>query len=249
MGTVLDLLKLTDRYERKARLLPALLSCLTVVPGMTALSSSFLGWIPSLSVGSGLAVVAAVGLTYGASAAGRQYERTLWPRWPYDAPTNRWLHPEDGSCSQEQKRLWHGAVKRLVKLDIAGAASLGDEKNLELIINDAVRTLRHQFRLTKASGLLATHNEDYGFARNLAGLRLFWLPTSIASSVAAWIVYITTGTGLALGIAALVTLAICLGLLYALPAYVRQRAERYAESFFGTLVALDQENQQNPPLE
>ena len=167
MGSVFNLLKLTDRYERKARLIPALLSCLSVVPGLAALNSSAWGWVQSLAIGGGLAAVAAVGLAYGASAAGRHYERKLWPRWPYDAPTNQWLHPEDFSSSQEQKRLWYGAVKRLVKLDIMDASALEDEKNLELIINDAVRALRHQFRLTGASGLLANHNEDYGFARNL----------------------------------------------------------------------------------
>ena len=241
MGTILDLLKLTDRYERKARLLPAILSCLSVVPGMAALSASILGWIPSLSVGSGLAVVAAVGLAYVASAAGRKYERVLWPRWPYDAPTNLWLHPEDSSCSREQKLLWYGAVKRLVGLDIAGAAASEDIRNLQLTINDAVRTLRHQFRLTEASGLLDIHNEDYGFARNLAGLRLFWLPTSVIGAIVAWVAYVAIGTDLTWGIFASVALAVCLVLACFLPTYVRQRAERYAESFFGTLVALDKE--------
>ena len=242
MGTVLNLLKLTDRYERKARLLPALLSCLVAVPIVAALSSSILGWVASLSVGGGFAVVGAVGLAYGASAAGRHYERRLWPRWPYDAPTNRWLHPDDTDCSQEQKQLWYEAAKQLVGLDISRAIIHGDRDNLERVINDAVRALRHQFRLTKIDGLLVTHNEDYGFARNLTGLRLFWAPGAWISCIVTWVGYIATGSGLTWGIVASVALAISVVLLCILPGYVRQRADRYAESFFGTLTALSQES-------
>ena len=240
MASALDLLKLTDRYERKARLLPGLLSFLVVAPSAGALSLDLLGWLTSLSVGVGLAAVCAVALAYAASAAGRHYERKLWPRWPHDAPTNRWLQPDDTSCSQGQKQLWYEAIKRLVELDIPHVAAQGNDRELDRVINDAVRTLRHQFRSREGNGLLAAHNEDYGFARNLAGLRLFWLPGAGIGAVVAWAAYVMTGTGLVGGVTASLVLFICLALLRILPDYVRQRADRYAESFFGTLTTLDQ---------
>lgn len=238
MASALNLLKLTDHYERKARLLPALLSCLVVVPVGAALSSSTFGWFYSLSLGGGIAVVGAVALAYTASAAGRHFERKLWPDWPHDAPTNRWLHPDDTHCSQEQKKLWYEAVKEVVGLDIGQAVTREDQENLERIINDAVRALRHQFRITELDGLLSTHNEDYGFARNLAGLRVFWLPASVMSTAGVWLVYFTMDTAFTWAVIGSIAQFICLCMLFILPKYVRQRADRYAESFFGTLTSV-----------
>ena len=148
-------------------------------------------------------MVGAVGLAYGASAAGRHFEKRLWPRWPHDTPTHRWLHPEDAHCSQQQRRRWFEAIGKVVHLDIAEAAASGDRCELELVINDAVRELRHRFRHTNEIGLLDTHNEDYGFARNLAGLRVFWLPVSAVSGGISWATYFFTGNGLALGVASI----------------------------------------------
>ena len=238
LKSALNILKLTDRYERKARLLPALLSCAVILPGLTALGSGYIGWVPSLSLGGALAVVGAVGLAYGASAAGRHFEKRLWPRWPHDAPTHRWLHPEDAHCSQQQRRRWFEAIGKVVHLDIAEAAASGDRCELELVINDAVRELRHRFRHTNEIGLLDTHNEDYGFARNLAGLRVFWLPVSAVSGGISWATYFVTGNGLALGVASSLVLVLALLLFFILPGYVRQRADRYAESFFGVLTSM-----------
>jgi|SRR3972149_1901975 len=239
MGSALDLLKLTDRYERKARLLPALLSVLALAPAAGALSPDSLTWLVSLPIGLGVVAVCAVGLSYAASAAGRRYELLLWPHWPDDSPTNRWLHPDDTASSQQQKQLWYDAIKRLVGLDIPDTVGRGDESEVKQVINDAVRTLRHEFRNTEHSGLLASHNEDYGFARNFAGLRVFWLPASVASVVATWAAYLFMESALMWGVLALVILSLSLLLLCIMPGYVRQRAERYAESFFGTLSAVD----------
>ncbi|MDE2838712.1 MAG: hypothetical protein OXL97_14590 [Chloroflexota bacterium] len=236
MASTLDFLKLTDRYELKARLLPALLAVLVGAPGAAAvLSSAQLGWLTNLLTGGGLATVCPVALAYFASAAGRRYERKIWPRWPYDSPTNRWLNPNDATCSQQQKELWYAAIRETTGIDIPRVAAKGDQEELGRVINDAVRALRTFFRGKEGHGLLATHNEDYGFARNLAGMWLVWLPLSISSVVAAWLSYVVEGTGLSWGVMATAILLVCLILLRALPGYVRQRADRYAESFFGML--------------
>ena len=147
MTPTLNFLKLTDRYELKARLLPALLAILVIAPGAAAvLSSTQLGWLTNLLTGGGLATACPVALAYFASAAGRQYERKLWPRWPYDAPTNRWLNPSDTTCSQQQKGLWHAAILEIIGIDIPTVAAKGNLEELDRVINDAVRTLRTYFR-------------------------------------------------------------------------------------------------------
>ena len=240
MASTLDFLKLTDRYERKARLLPALLAVLVVAPGAVAvLSSAQLGWLTNLLAGGGIATACPVGLAYVASAAGRNYELKIWPRWPYDAPTNRWLNPNDTTCSRQQKLLWYEAIQRITGIDILSVAAKGDQEELDRVINDVVRTLRAFFRGKEGQSLLVIQNEDYGFARNLAGLWLVWLPLSIGSVVAAWLGYAIAGTGFFWGLMATVVLLVCLVLLRALPGYVRQRADRYAESFFGMLTGVD----------
>ena len=54
MTSTLDFLKLTDRYELKARLLLALLAVLVLAPGAVAvLSSAQLGWLTNLLTGGG----------------------------------------------------------------------------------------------------------------------------------------------------------------------------------------------------
>ena len=238
MRPILTLLHLTDHYERKARLLPALLSFLVVLPPIAAASTNVLTKLVSISTGGVLFATISVSLAYLASAAGRHYERKLWPNWPFDAPTNRWLHPNDTHCSREQKELWYKAIKQQTGLDIAQVAVQENEANLDRVINDAVRALRNRFRQAGQGGLLSIHNVDYGFARNFAGLRAFWFPASVASVGVTWGLYLTTQTGLFWAVIASLVFVIGLCVLRILPGYVRQRADRYAESFFGTLDGL-----------
>ncbi len=238
MHSVLTILHLTDHYERKARLLPALLSFLVVLPSIAAASTSALTSLVAISTGGVLFAIISVGLAYLASAAGHRYEKKLWPNWPFDAPTNRWLHPDDTHCSREQKELWYRAIRKQTGLDIAQAAAQEDEANLDRVINDAVRALRNRLRQTGQGGLLPIHNVDYGFARNLAGLRAFWFPASIANVGVTWGLYITTQSGLLWGVIASLVLLIALCALRILPEFVRRRADRYAESFFGALEEL-----------
>ena len=239
---VIELRKLTDRYEVKARLLPAFLSSFSVAPIIGALGSEYWAWWAGLPIGGGVSVACAIGLMYVASAAGRFYEKKLWPRWPLDAPTNRWLSPYDTSCSMLQKQLWYHAIERLVGLNIPKVAASDDDEETERVINDAVRNLRHIFRDSHSKGLLDVHNEDYGFARNLGGLYLFWIPASLICAISAWVLYFVFGSGLIWGLGALLVVLFSMALYLILPWYVRQRADRYAESFFGTLIAIDRAN-------
>ena len=90
----------------------------------------------------------------------------------------------------------------------------------------------------KAGGVFYTRHE---FVDHLLNHSL--LPAAVMSTLVTWAAYFSTETGLIWGIVASVVLVITLALLYILPGYVRQRAERYADSFFGTLTALYQESQ------
>ena len=104
-----------------------------------------LDWTPDLLLGGSFTVVAWIGLAYAASVAGRRYELKLWPNWPYSAPTNRWLHPDDLYVSTEQKQLYYEAIRTLVGIDIGRAVAEGSDQ-LEPLINDAVRGVAPQLQ-------------------------------------------------------------------------------------------------------
>ena len=249
MNFALSLPRLADRYEIKARLIPALLSCSVAIPSIASLISLGMpNWIANIPAGGAVFAVLAVGLSYGSSLAGRKYEAKLWPRWPYDAPTNVWLQPDNSLRSTVQKRIWYGAIERLTGLDIAQAAVGDDKQNLESVINDAVVALRPQFRAARhleEGRQLAIHNENYGLVRNLTGLRPIWFTASIISAIVSWASYFALGTWLGWGILAAIVLALVILLFFNLPMYVRQCADRYAEGFFGVLMALDRLNSTN----
>lgn len=237
MTSALKLLSLTDRYERKARLLPALLAAAPVLPGVGAVSSSWVDWLASLAIGTGLGAVIAVGLSHLASAAGHWFEARMVQRWG-GLPTDMWLRPEDQTRSIQQKNQWYAAIKKLTGLDLAKVIREGDAEEVRKTIRDATAQLRHRFRNAESAGLLHKHNEDYGFARNFAGLVWVWLPASVASVIASacqWRLH--EGSSPRWLVASAVVTLICLALPWIMPGYVRTRANRYAESLFGTVVA------------
>lgn len=230
---------LSDEYERKARFLPAVLSILPLLPASAALGGPIEHWLEVSLMGLGIGAVASVGLSHAASAMGNRLQKRLWPRWPHDSPTNRWLHPDDEATSMQQKQLWYSAAKRLVAIDIAAAVAEGEE--IEATINDAISALRSRFWNRPEAERLRMHNIDYGFARNLTGMRLLWMGSSITSALVCWIEYFV-GDAVAPSsafIATLMTIVFIPLAFWTLPEYVRTKATYYAESFFGTLSAVD----------
>jgi uncharacterized membrane protein len=80
--------------------------------------------------------------------------------------------------------------------------------------------------------MLEKHNIDYGFARNLAGMRWLFVGSSLLGALGctiAWKFDHGSLTGLVLTLC-LLTYAIIMSLW--LPTYVERCADRYAESFF-----------------
>ncbi len=229
---------LSDQYERKTRFLPAVLCALSLLPVSAALGGPVMEWLKLVLGGAGIGAVMAVGLSHVASAMGNRLQEKLWPRWPLDSPTNRRLHPE-GDASAQQRSLWHGSVKRLVGIDIEAAVAAGE--NVEAAINDATAALRNLFWKRPEAERLQMHNVDFGFARNLTGMRPIWMTLLVASAAACWVVFLTIDRGALLWAVVSSVLAVILvpvG-IWVLPGYVRTKANYYAESFFATLAAVD----------
>ena len=230
-----------DRYELKARLFPAIIALLPALP----MIGSLIGYLPkspitNLYVGMLIIFSVLATMSYLASALGRRYERKLWPRWPYDAPTNLWLQPENTLHSAVQKRQWYDAIKSSTGIDIQEAIHVNNSFERDRVINDAVASLRQRFRASQTSDLLVKHNEDYGFARNLAGLKIVWLSLSVISLVSSVVAYLLSSeTSLAWSVTAFLLLVVAILIHYLTERFVRDRADRYAESFFGALMAIE----------
>ena len=239
----LSYVNLSDHYERKARFLPALLSYVFLLPATAALDLPFTDWYKMIAAGVGIGCAMAVGLSHIASAAGNRFQEKLWPKWPFDSPTNQWLLPEDSTRSQQQKEIWYAAINRLTGLNIPSAKNSGKQE-VEKVINDAVSTIRYMTRNSEHGDRLRVHNADYGFARNFAGLYPLWVSFSLVDFIVCWIGYLLGNVSLLWGIISTSLLMGAFLLAFkVLPKYVRLKAKQYAESFFGALIELDRANQ------
>lgn len=238
----LSYVNLSDEYERKARFLPGLLSILVLVPGLAAYGVAYSEGLGFILSGVGVWAVLSVFISHLASAFGNRMQRKFWPRWPHDSPTSQFLHPHNGLRSAQQKSIWYAAIKRLTEIDIELAIQQADSQGIEATINDAITRLRYRLVKTPHAERLKVHNADYGFARNLTGLRPVWLTFSAVSSFVCWLAYLRIAGRLDLCIfSSTILIAAPYLATIVLPAYVRDKANHYAESFFGAMMELDQE--------
>ena len=239
MRLFLQFFALSDRYERKARLLPGLI--LAAGPALTGgtLLQEFAAWYTAASTAVGVELLAAIILGHYARARGRVLEETLWASWG-GPPTTRWLRPSDTTCSDQQKSKWRGAIKRLTGTTIpASVPEGGTEASVDRVITEATRQLRYALRDKPNAAILRSHNEDYGFARNLLAVRWLWFMLSILC-VAASAVALFLGMKPYAAIAVSVTvLAVSALVASELPGYVRRCADRYAESLFAAAMLPD----------
>jgi len=240
MRLFLQFFSLSDRYERKARLLPGLL--LAAVPALTAWAvlQEFSTWYMAASSAVGVEFLAAILLGHFARARGRRAEVHLWKAWG-GPPTTRWLRPWDQTCSDQQKAKWRGAIKRITGLILpASIPQGGSQETVDLQITDATRQLRYALRDKPEAAILATHNEDYGFARNLYGVRWFWVFLCVASLAGCGVAFaFGLRPYLGLAVAAAFTITSIL-IARELPDYVRRCADRYAESLFASAILVSQ---------
>jgi hypothetical protein len=243
---VLSYFNLSSHYERKARLLPGLLCAMALVPVGATFGTPLGDWLGLIATGVGLWAVCGVGLSHLASAAGNRFQEKLWPRWPYDAPTNQWLHPDNWAVSTQQKTQMNEAIKRLTGLDVEAAVEHGPDE-VEAVINDCVARLRHRLRNSPHADRLDVHNADYGFARNFAGLRPLWLTFLAFGAAVTWVAYARYGRPVVWPVVSTVLLAVGALVSFGLERYVRVRSRHYTDSFFSAVLELDAAERKDLP--
>jgi len=240
MELLLELLSLSDRYERRARLLPGLIAATPMMLTIAAVSLGQTPWYTAVGLSAGAELVLAFVLAYLARATGKATEETMWAEWG-GPPTTRWLRPSDTTCSEQQKSRWRGVIKRITNLTIpASVTPQRDVAEIDRIINDAVRQLRYKLRDRPEASMVRIHNEEYGQVRNLCGLRWYWVGIA-ALSLVGCLVLLYLGESAWAGFAvAAASLVLALILAFLAPGMVRRCANRYAESLFAAAVAFDE---------
>ena len=227
---------LDTKYNRAARLTPALASFLPLLPLTFALGAGLEEWRAVLGGTAGVFALGSYVLVNLASAMGNRLQLQLWPDWPFDAPTNVRLMPNNTDTSPQQRQLWYEQVKKLTGLDIQAESGHGSEVKLRATVNDAVERLRNRFRRGPNS---ARHDQEsirYGSARNLTGMRSIWLSVSLISCVGSWAVFFSGDCPLLWPIiASALPVPLFLVAFYLLPPFVRTRARYYCETFFWLL--------------
>jgi hypothetical protein len=226
---------ITDRYDRTARLYPALLPAAPVVAAAIALLSAKLSALQTLGtvlLGCGGAFL----LTQLARDAGKKKEKQLFVNWG-GMPSMSIFRHRDCRLNSVTKARCHQKLARLVKGAKAPSTELetADPDSADAIYTGWSDYLRVSTRDTKKFPLVFEENINYGYRRNVWGLRPLGIATSLASCVACgirlYLMYKSTGTldraSMLAGAFALVLLL--LWLFRFTPYWVRVAADTYAE--------------------
>lgn len=182
---MVDLSKLFDPYSRQARLFPGLLTLFPVI--LTAIA-----WFPRLVTSSWGATLVTVGtscgLLYGLSvlsrSRGKKVEKRLLAEWG-GWPTTIWLRHREEHLPPPVLARYHAFFAKNVPLFVAPTAEQekADPKAADGMYASAVKWLQERCR-GKAFPLVEKENAEYGFRRNLRGLK----PIGIAACLAALLI-------------------------------------------------------------
>lgn len=179
-------------YERKARLYPALLaimvpviSTLLIVPGN---SNKIINLASTAAALGGLKLLSSLGREWG-----KRIEPNLFEKWGGTPTTQLLLYSTsslDHLSLERYRRFLEARVPGLHFLDIKREST--DINNAIAACESAVKWLRESTRDTKKFHLIFSENVNYGFRRNLLGMKptalLLAITSLFAVGIHGWIV-------------------------------------------------------------
>lgn len=180
-----------DPYDRKARLYPALLVILVPVIAATLVApvfSSQLAGLASLAVAlGGLMLLSSLGREWG-----KRKEPQLFQGWGGTPTTLMLLRATsnlDHVTLDRYQRILEAKIAGLTFLDPADEES--QRPKAAAICESAVKWLREATRDSKKFALIFAENTNYGFRRNLLGVRpmaiVMCVMTLLATVLHAWL--------------------------------------------------------------
>ncbi|OIJ63171.1 hypothetical protein WN71_035590 [Streptomyces mangrovisoli] len=241
---------LLDDYERRARLVPGLLAVLPLVVLFAVLG---LRQIPAATYVTGTLALAGVGPALIAGAVrhfGKAAERQLWDSWG-GPPTTAWLRLDAPSDDEGQRQLWRTAVETVSGVPLLSLrAERRDSAKADNAIKLAVKRVRDRTRDKEKFALLFNENRNYGYERNIYGLRWAARGVSVLSvlALAGYMKWLAPMTGRprisAANLFGLAACGFCLVLWFLLPSKkrVRDAADRYADELLHAAVTFQDES-------
>ncbi|MEV0555209.1 hypothetical protein AB0I27_17350 [Streptomyces sp. NPDC050597] len=237
-----------DEYERRARLVPGLLA---ILPFIVLFAVLGLRQISAISYVFGALALAGVGPVLIAGVVrnfGKAAERRLWNGWG-GPPTTRWLRLDPPSDNEVQHNMWRKAVEAVSGVPLPSLrAERRNVTKADSVIETAVKRVRRKADKEKFN-LLFIENRNYGYERNIYGLRWAARGVSLASAFV-MIVYIAWLAPLmnrpqvsAANLAGLALCLICFFGWFVLPSEerVKEAADRYANELLHAAVTLQEE--------
>lgn len=190
-------MKFFDKYNRTARLYPAIITMLPYLLVSIQLSNSELGGIFQDLLSAKIAgnVTVAVVMIYLLIHINRFFSKEVFERWYFreelNMPTTDFMLFQNDHFSDQYKQ----QVREKVLEDFGmgmPTRELEDDDELEARkrISEAVGLIRNKI---KGGNLLLQHNIEYGFIRNLIGGSIL----GIISSISAWVYFNITGASTA----------------------------------------------------
>ncbi len=221
-----------DLYTWRARVLPV---CLTAAPAVLAIAAALPEGL-NVPLG-GVSAIVFVPLCYLlsqiASDFGKRLEPALWKSWG-GPPTIRFLRHDNDELNPVTRERVHRRLRAL-GLDIPTTVQEKENRQRALeLYASAVDELRRLTRDTARFPLVYKGNAEYGFRRNLLGLKTLGVTLSLAGIAATSCAVLhewRTAAGLAPvpAVTGLLTACILLAWLVGVrPAAVRTAANRYA---------------------
>lgn len=230
----LDLAKILDEYDLRARLLPALIvSAPPLAAAVTCIPAATSEWIFLTPL---LEVPFVYLLMHMARTEGYKIEDRLFATWG-GKPTTAMLRHRDTRIDPMTKERYKTTITELAEIKFPAAADeSADAAKADAAYGSAIRRLI-EFRRGEGFPLVFKENCNYGFARNLLGLKNIGLMLALVSLVAesgvAW--FQPDRFAPAGELAILLALAVAAMLaFYVTPETVRHHAEAYAIALLRT---------------
>jgi len=167
---MIDLSKYTDPYERKARIYPALLCLLPIAVAVSIklpeLYTSLSGLVALVVAFGGLHLLAQI-----ARDGGKRLEQGLFDSWGGMPSVNIFRH-RDGIIPTPEKKALHQLLSNKTKVE-APTFKLESEhpEDADEIYRSWSNYLRNHSRDTTKYSLLFKENINYGFRRNILGMK------------------------------------------------------------------------------
>ena len=170
-----------DYYSFRARLQPALFASLPIALAVFAWAPPGTKWVSAL-----WSLIAGGGGTFFLATkvrnAGKLCEAELWKSWNGTPSTQ--LLTRGGPANPTTRDHWHMMLEKEVNQPMPSAAEEeADPEGARNRYSAAVKILISKRRDTKIYPLIFAENVNYGFCRNLYGIKSFGLTLGIAGTI------------------------------------------------------------------